>query len=532
MPSSSPRGKAWIQAQIQRINARTKVQRVLDIGAGEGTYINRYRSMLPGSTWTGIEVWTDYIARFQLDKKYDAIVNQDARSVDYAGLGRQDMVFAGDMLEHMTKAESQDLVDQILDHCRCLFISIPVIYMPQGPHEGNPYEEHVKPDWSDREVRETFKDIIAGAVDQEIGVYLLSRDPDFIDAYQRLKIAIYTIAKNEAQHVARWAASNKEADLRLVCDTGSRDLTINLLKKQDVTVVPIMVDPWRFDVARATALNLLPADIDVCIWQDLDEELLPGWREQLEEHWTADSTTANHRYRNNGRPWQWHSKIHARHGCRWTGSVHETLVWSVPEKEVWIPELYLDEHQDVAKDRKSYLPLLEKKVQEGDRNWRTYYFLANEYEMSGQLQQGLDARRKSYEAVTDGPVVKSYIAMNIARGYARLEDHDQAQRWFQTAADHSPERETLFAWAEFCYGRQDWGACYLAAKKCLAVTDRRDGFTYDERAWSWSAYDIAALAAHNLGIKRDAVAWGEQALAMNPDDQRLQNNLKFYQEAQ
>lgn len=348
-----------------------------------------------------------------------------------------------------------------------------------------------------------------------------------------MKVAIYTIAKNEAHHVDRWAKSNAEADLRLVCDTGSRDLTINLLKKQGVTVVPITVDPWRFDVARAAALNLLPADIDVCIWQDLDEELLPGWREQLEQHWTADATTANHRYRNNGRPWQWHSKIHARHGCRWTGAVHETLEWAVPEKTIWIPELYLDEHQDVGKDRRSYLPLLEKKIAEGDRNWRTYYFLANEYEMSGQAEQALATRQQSYAALPDSDtVIKSYVATAIARGYARGGDDGRASRWFQTAADHSLERETLFAWTEFAYNRQDWGACYLTAKKCISVDIKRDGFTYDERAWSWTVYDIAALAAHNLGIGRDAVTWGEQALALNPSDQRLKNNLEFYRGAQ
>jgi tetratricopeptide (TPR) repeat protein len=347
-----------------------------------------------------------------------------------------------------------------------------------------------------------------------------------------MKIAIYTIAKNEAQHVERWGKSNSQADLRLVCDTGSTDSTVKDLERLGVTVVPITVDPWRFDVARATALNLLPRDIDVCIWQDLDEELLPGWREQLEQHWTKDATIANHRYRNNGRPWQWHSKIHARHNCLWTGAVHETLTWSVPEKAIWIPELYLDEHQDVTKDRRSYLALLEKKIQEGDRNWRTYYFLANDYEVAGRLDQSIETRIRSYNAVDDGPVVQSYVATNIARGFARKGDHKSARRWFQTAADHSPERETMFAWAEYCYNQQDWGACYLAARECLAMQERRDGFTYDERAWSWIVYDIAALAAHNLGIRKQAQEWGQQALSMNPRDPRLANNVKFYQETQ
>lgn len=529
MPSSSPNGKKWIGQCLSRIRNRTQTTRILDIGAGQGTYVRRYRSTFPNSHWTAVEVWTDYIDRFKLGDLYDQVINQDARTLGPDQLAA-DLVFAGDVLEHMTQPEAVALVDQILAHSKALIISIPIVHMPQGAHEGNPFEAHVKDDWSDQEVLSAFSGIIDHAVDQEIGVYLLSQDPEFIKAYQRLKIAIYTIAKDEQQHVDRWAASNGQADLRLVCDTGSTDHTVDQLEKHGVRVVPILVDPWRFDVARAAALNLLPADVDICIWQDLDEELLPGWREQLENIWQPDATIVNHRYRNNGRPWQWHSKIHARHDCHWTGAVHETLAWARPEKALWAPEIYLDEHQDVTKSRRSYLPLLERKVEEGDRDWRTYYFLANEYEVAGRMEQSITTRIKSYEALDENDsVVRSYVATAIARSYAKQADHRQARRWFQTAADHSAERETFFAWTEYCYNQKDWGACYLAARQCLDIQTRRDGFTYDERAWGWSGYDMAALAAHNLGIRKDAVTWGQQALELNPNDTRLKTNLAFYQ---
>lgn len=342
-----------------------------------------------------------------------------------------------------------------------------------------------------------------------------------------LRIAIYTICKNEAQHVERWANSNSEADLRLVCDTGSTDDTVKLLQEHSVTVIPISVMPWRFDLARNTSLNLLPSDIDICIWQDLDEELLPGWREQLEQHWDADTTTANHRYRNNNNPWQWHSKIHARHGCHWTGAVHETLHWNREEKTIWITELYLDEHQDVTKSRASYRDLLEVKIAEGDRNWRTYYFLANE--LAGQAS--IDRRIESYKACNEGDMVLSYIAKTIARGYAATGDHTQAQRWFNTATGHGAERETWFSLAEYWNQQKDWAQAYIAARRCLGITEKRTGFTQDPRAWDHNIYDIAALAAYNMGLYKESVRLGEEAVKMNPDDQRLKSNLEFYKEA-
>lgn len=533
MPTSSERGKTWIQQQCRRIADRMPVRQVLDIGAGAGTYHTHFHGLFSKANWTAIEVWAPYIERYQLDHKYGKIYAQDAREVDYATLpARQDIVFAGDVLEHMTKAQAQSLVDSVLSTHRCMFISIPVVHMPQDEFEGNPYERHVKDDWTDQEVRDTFgKLIVAGTVDQEIGVYLLSRDAEFCQEFTRLRIAVYTICKNESKNVEAWADSNTEADYRLVCDTGSDDGTDKLLQAQGITVIPISVIPWRFDVARGTSLNLLPPDIDVCIWQDLDERLLPGWRQEIEKVWEPGTTVANHRYRNNGRPWQWHSKVHARHGCTWTGAVHETLRWEVPEHVIWMPEFYLDEHQDLGKNRRSYINLLEQKIQEGDRHWRTYQFYSNELAAQNRLGDCIDQRKKSYEACDEGDMVKGYVARSIAQAYASAMDQTAAERWFQIAANHSDERETYYAWSQHYYDRRDWERCYFLARRGLEITTRRDGFTYDPAAWGSVLYDMAAQSAYQMKLYPQALEMGRQALEQSPDDERLQHNLTYYQEA-
>jgi glycosyltransferase involved in cell wall biosynthesis len=346
-----------------------------------------------------------------------------------------------------------------------------------------------------------------------------------------LKIAIYTICKNEQHNVLEWAKTNGEADYRLVCDTGSTDDTATLLKEQGVTVIPITVIPWRFDMARGTSLNLLPDDIDVCIWQDLDERLLPGWRDQIQKHWTDETTTANHKYRNNSNPWQWHSKIHRRHGAHWQGAVHEELRWHIPEHSIWLPDLYLDEHQDVSKDRRGYFELLKKKVSEGDNHWRTYYFLANEYGGQGLPQHSIDTRIKSYEACDEGDMIQSYVAKHIAGGYDALDNRESAERWYKISVGHSNERESWFSYAEHAMRWQDWETAFLAARRCLECAEPRTGFTQDPRAWSEISYDIAALSAYKLGLYKKAIEWGEQAVSMCPTDERLKKNLEYYREA-
>jgi hypothetical protein len=343
-----------------------------------------------------------------------------------------------------------------------------------------------------------------------------------------MKIAIYTIAKNEEQHIDRWANSNKEADLRLVCDTGSNDQTVEKLKSHGVEVMSIAVTPWRFDVARNTALNLLPADVDICIWQDLDEELLPGWREELEKHWQCDATIANHKYRHNNNAWQWHSKIHARHNCHWVGPVHETLKWTIPEKAIWLNEFYLDEHQDVSKNRSNYLNLLIKKIKEGDRDWRTYYFLANDYQ-SVDVNESIKNRIESYNVCkNEDTVIKSYVARNIAKQLVDNQDFKEAEKWFIISINHSPERESWFYYADLLYKQQRWDECYVAIKKCISIENKRDGFTFDSYAWCFMVYDYAALSAYNTGLYKQAIEYGEEALKLQPDDQRLKTNLEFY----
>ena len=105
-----------------------------------------------------------------------------------------------------------------------------------------------------------------------------------------MKICVYAISKNEEMFVERFCNSAKDADLILIADTGSTDKTVKLAKKCGAVVNHITITPWRFDDARNAALAMIPRDIDVCVSLDLDEELQPGWREEIERVW-IDGTT-------------------------------------------------------------------------------------------------------------------------------------------------------------------------------------------------------------------------------------------------
>jgi hypothetical protein len=167
---------AWFQAN------ETSIKTVVDIVTGSGTYIKLIREdaqCCVDANWIGFEIWKPYIEDFNLERRYNQVLNQDVRTVDWAVLN-PDVVIAGDVLEHMTKEDAIILVDRILQVSKTLIVSIPIRYMPQDEHAyPNPHEEHVKDDWSHEEVMATWgkyvKDSYRKSQKSKLGVYWMSR---------------------------------------------------------------------------------------------------------------------------------------------------------------------------------------------------------------------------------------------------------------------------------------------------------------------------------------------------------------------
>ena len=110
-----------------------------------------------------------------------------------------------------------------------------------------------------------------------------------------MKIAIYTIVKDEVTQVEPFLNCCREADLVCLADTGSTDGGPDLLRQGGAVLHSIAVKPWRFDTARMAALSLVPADVDICVKLDLDERLEPGWRQELEKAWQPNTTRLRYR---------------------------------------------------------------------------------------------------------------------------------------------------------------------------------------------------------------------------------------------
>lgn len=346
-----------------------------------------------------------------------------------------------------------------------------------------------------------------------------------------MKIAVYAISKNEEQFVKRFCESAKDADMVLIADTGSTDNTVALAKEHGATVYQIGIKPWRFDKARDAALALIPADYDVCISLDLDEELQEGWREEIENVWQENTTRLRYKF-----DWGvgivfYYEKIHHRHGYHWHHPCHEYPVADKRIHEVWAQtdKLLVVHKPDPTKSRGQYLDLLQLAVNEDPRCPRNAFYYARELTFYNKWLDAIVALNKYLdmpEATWQNE--RCYAMRLLGKCYEEL--GQDGTDWLKKACSEAPNtREPWVELAMVYYRRQMWEECYLACKNALAIKDKALVYTMDPSVWEAKPHDLCAISAYNLNLKEEAIEQGALALGFEPNNERLINNLKYYE---
>lgn len=359
-----------------------------------------------------------------------------------------------------------------------------------------------------------------------------------------MKIAVYAIAKNEADNVDLFLRSASEADHVVVLDTGSTDDTVakletgaavlNRSNRCDVAVFQHRFNPWRFDAARNMALGLVPSDVDVCIICDMDERFPAGWRKTLEDIWVTGTTRMQVQYvfswTADGDPdvTYFMTRVHARHGYTWTHPVHECLKWVGPgaEQSVDEPRLVLHHYQNRKTSRAQYLTLLEQSTKEDPDDDRNAHYLGREYWYAGryaeavrELSRHLALPRAQWRP--ERAASMSYIAQATeAQG-----DVATAEAWFLRAAAEYDDRDHWVRLGLHYLRRKFYAGAYAAALRALHHQERPFVYMSDASSWGALPHDVAGTAAFYLGLYRDAVAQYEVALSLAPDDKRIAGDL-------
>ena len=113
----------------------------------------------------------------------------------------------------------------------------------------------------------------------------------------------------------------------------------------------------------------------------------------------------------------------------------------------------------------------------------------------------------------------------IARCLRRLEREDEAALWLHRAIAEAPHlREPYLEFADLLYQQKDWCGVIFMVNCALAITERPRTYICEPFAWGSFPYDLLSIAHFHLAQWEDALKNAEKALALAPDDARLQEN--------
>lgn len=350
-----------------------------------------------------------------------------------------------------------------------------------------------------------------------------------------MKIIVYAISKNESKFVKRWYESMKEADDIYVLDTGSTDNTYELLKDLGVKVSKKIIEPFRFDVARNEALNLIPFDDSLCISTDLDEVFEPGWRKILENNYkneTRISYTYNWHINKNNKPdiTFYADKIHTRCDYKWVNPVHEVLE-NINQNEIrkLIDDIVLNHYPDTKKSRSNYLNLLELSIKENEFNDRNMHYLGREYMYYKRYQEAIDTLIKHLNLKNATWKDERCASMRfIARSYKELKRFDEAIMWYEKAILEAPHlREPYVEIALLYYELENYDKVYYYLKQAIKITKHQKTYINELFSWNETPYDLLSLASFHKNLLPEALYYIDKALEINKNNERIKNNKKL-----
>jgi len=174
MPTSRPNHLAYLCNRIIELQPH----RVLDVGVGFGKfgflvreYTDIWNQRYLEKDWKtkiyGIEIFSDYITKIQTNV-YDHIIIDNA--LDQIGrLGEFDLIYCGDMIEHLTKEDGFKLIELMKQHTKHIIIVTPVVVSEQGAVFNNENERHLS-QWSYKDFPDAKVSYFHNTLFIEIGV--------------------------------------------------------------------------------------------------------------------------------------------------------------------------------------------------------------------------------------------------------------------------------------------------------------------------------------------------------------------------
>ena len=126
---------------------------ILDVGCGQGDYINLLSDYF--IHFDAVEIFEPYIEQFHLRDRYDNVYNMNI--IDYE-FDYYDIIIMGDILEHIEREQSIQLIKKLVQKCTELLVILP-FFLPQDMVNNNIYEKHLQTDLDEESMNIFFPDL-------------------------------------------------------------------------------------------------------------------------------------------------------------------------------------------------------------------------------------------------------------------------------------------------------------------------------------------------------------------------------------
>lgn len=365
------------------------------------------------------------------------------------------------------------------------------------------------------------------------------------------KICIYTICKNEIKFVDRWLNSMKEADSIVVLDTGSEDGTYEYLLEKKNEYPQLIVDqkiitPWRFDVARNESMKYIPDDCNILMSTDLDEVLNPDWAQTIRDRWIDGFHERAIYYYTwshldtgaEGRIFLY-DKIHSRN-WEWRAPVHEYLYNTIYHSEDYSmmnvlnlsdeDKVHLHHYPDMDKSRGDYLPLLELRAKESPDDYYGLIYLAREYKFYGQNDKAIEL----FNYIIDNLAYKgnnleiAACHAFLGESYQQKEDYQNAIFSYMRSIELEPTyRESYIELAKVYFKLKNYDLAKYYVKQGILNSSRHYTWLENDWTWSWEPWDLLCQICFYNNEFLESIGYAAKALAYDPTNQRLQDNLNI-----
>ena len=293
-----------------------------------------------------------------------------------------------------------------------------------------------------------------------------------------IKIAIYSICKDEITKVADFLKCFSVADYVCILDTGSTDGTWEYLQEAQKLYPNLIIDqqivtPWRYDTARNISLTLVPKDTTVYFMMDLDEIIKENdWMIAIKRAWDPIFRRGRytyHRYLDEKTGVPTHTFYeHRIHNSSWhyEGIVHEQLV-----SAGGIRQFYDDEcmqvpivvwHYPTRANRIAYVELCERGVEEEPDNWLMHLQLAIEYEVHNMNDKAIEEYKKIIiEANTLSLIEIGRCYASLGRILNLQNKKDEALRILKRGIEVVPEYgDNYFVAGDILYNMHKFEECF------------------------------------------------------------------------